>query len=293
MKEDTKKELKKLGTYAILFGCCFLGGRWAAAKQAMHAQPTQQTAKVVVDLQTEETKETKEANQGKTLQNTKTCKLAIVIDDFGYGGEGEEEMLALDVPFTGAVLPFAENAEAIAQKLADAGKEVYIHMPMEALTGHPEWVGKDGIFCSMTDEEITIDIARAFEILPQATGVNNHMGSAILEDKRATTAVLTAVKEQDVPFLDSKTTANSQAKAVAEGLGVTFYARDVFLDSTDSVEVVKGNLRQAAKVALESGQAIAIGHVGPEGGKITAQAIAELKSELDEQGIVFVTMEDL
>lgn len=282
-----KDDLKKLGLYTMLFSCCFLGGRWAAAKEASLTQPT---ARVVADMQMEETQEAQGATNTPTA---KACKLAIVIDDFGYGGEGEGEMLALDIPFTGAVLPFSENAEAIAQKLIDAGKEVYIHMPMEALTGHPEWVGKDGIFCSMSDKEITIDIARAFEILPQATGVNNHMGSAVLEDKRATNAVLTAVKEQDVPFLDSKTTANSQAKAVAEELGVMFHARDVFLDSTDSLEVVKNNLRQAAKVALENGQAIAIGHVGPEGGKITAQAIAELKSELEGQGIVFVTMGDL
>ena len=33
--------------------------------------------------------------------------LAIVIDDFGYHGEGTEEMIVLPVDFTAAVMPFS------------------------------------------------------------------------------------------------------------------------------------------------------------------------------------------
>ena len=36
--------------------------------------------------------------------------LAIIIDDFGYGGEGTDEMLALDADITAAVMPFSEKS---------------------------------------------------------------------------------------------------------------------------------------------------------------------------------------
>ena len=77
------------------------------------------------------------------------------------------------------------------------------------------------------------------------------------------------------------------------GKGRSLLERDVFLDSTDSVEVVKEHLRKAGEVALEKGSAIAIGHVGPEGGKITAQAIKEVAPELERAGITFVTVSEL
>ena len=65
------------------------------------------------------------------------------------------------------------------------------------------------------------------------------------------------------------------------------------MDSTDDINVVRERLRQAENAALKNGTAVAIGHVGPEGGKITAMAIGELKSELEEKGIELVTVSEM
>ena len=40
-------------------------------------------------------------------------------------------------------------------------------------------------------------------------------------------------------------------------------------------------------------QAVAIGHVGPEGGVLTAQVLAEMAPELEKEGIRFVTVSEL
>lgn len=259
-----KKKLKKGICYLALFGLCFLGGRGAAMLQ--------------------ETVLTSGERQGQ---------LAILIDDFGYCGEGTAEMLALEIPFTAAVMPFSDCTETDAAAVRQAGKEIFIHMPMESLTGKREWVGEKGIFRSMTDEEIRERMREAFSILPDAVGLNNHMGSAIMEDERSLSAVMDIIKEENALFVDSMTTAKSVGRTVAAKKDVPFLGRDVFLDSTDDVEVVKKNLRQAAEVALEKGYALAIGHVGPEGGKITAQAIKELTPELKQAGVTFVTVSEL
>ena len=249
--------------YMILFGLCFLGGRMMAEGEA------------------------------KMASGEKQGELAILIDDFGYCGEGTEEMLSLPIPFTAAVMPFSKCTETDAEAVRQAGKEIFIHMPMESLTGKKEWVGEKGIFRSMTEEEIRGRTEEAFAILPDAVGLNNHMGSAIMEDERSLTAVMDVVREKNALFVDSVTTAKSVGRSAAVKKDVPFLARDVFLDSTDDVNVVKANLRKAAEAALEKGYALAIGHVGPEGGLVTAKAIRELIPELEQAGVTFVTVSQL
>lgn len=250
--------------YVLLFAFCFVGGRLTAARQAV-----------------------------KVSNMASTGKLAIVIDDFGYNGEGTDKMLALPVPFTAAVMPFSQYSVENAKKAVEAGKEVIIHMPMEALTGKPEWVGDKGVFRKMTDEEIKAVVEEAYSILPDAVGMNNHMGSAIMEDTRCLGVVLDILKKENGFFIDSVTTAKSQGRALAEEKGVPFFARSVFLDGTNDVETVKENLRKAGKIALRDGKALAIGHVGPEGGEVTQKAIEDLIPELEKEGITFVAAGDL
>ena len=140
-------------------------------------------------------------------------------------------------------------------------------MPMESLTGKREWVGEKGFFGIWTMPPFGNAWRKPFSVLPDAAGMNNHMGSAIMEDARSLSAVMEVLKEKDVPFVRQHDNGEKPWKSRCRGKGVALLERDVFLDSTDSVEVVKEHLRKAGEVALEKGSAIAIGHVGPEGGK--------------------------
>lgn len=259
------KKAKKLPFYAFLFACCFLCGRgiaWWCADVLTTATPN-------------------------------TAKLAIIIDDFGYGGEGTAEMLALDIPFTAAIMPFSSQSAEDAQNAVASGKDVIIHMPMESLTGKKEWVGDKGIFCNMDKTSIEQCMAEAYQIVPQAIGVNNHMGSAVMENEAVLDMVLDAVKQKQDVFIDSVTTANSKCATLAEQKDMPYFKRDVFLDSTDSVQQVEKQLRQAAEIAKEKGYAVAIGHVGPEGGMVTVQALQNLKEPLQKEGICFVKVSEL
>ncbi len=219
--------------------------------------------------------------------------IAIVIDDFGYDGEGTDDMIALEIPFTAAVMPFSSKSSENVEKLQSAGKEMIVHMPMESLTGKKEWVGDKGIFTSMSDEEITQCVKEALSIVKGATGINNHMGSAIMENERCFSAVMNVAAENNLLFIDSMTTANSVGDNICHQKNIPILKRDVFLDSTDDVNVVKNQLTQTAKIAKQKGYALAIGHVGPEGGNITVAAIKELAPSLQEQGITFVTVSQL
>ena len=219
--------------------------------------------------------------------------LCIVIDDFGYNGDGTEEMLALDVPLTAAILPFSAHSAADAQRVSAAGKEAIIHMPMESLTGKPEWVGDRGVFVGMSREEIAARVDEALETVPLAVGLNNHMGSAVMEDEAALEAVVAALADRGLIFVDSRTTPKSRAGDLCRAAGVPLLSRSIFLDSTDDEAVVRRQLERAGQMALSTGSALAIGHVGPEGGVITARAIAALAPRLREQGVELVTLTQL
>jgi polysaccharide deacetylase 2 family uncharacterized protein YibQ len=57
-------------------------------------------------------------------------KLAIVIDDFGYRPQTENQVLAMPSAISVAVLPNAPHAREMATKAHNSGHQVLIHLPM-------------------------------------------------------------------------------------------------------------------------------------------------------------------
>lgn len=209
-------------------------------------------------------------------------KVAIVIDDFGNNQEGTYEMLNLPIDFTGAVMPYMPNSEDEMNKLIEKGKEVILHQPMEAHTGKRSWLGATPILGNMSIDEVKTTFSKNADQINKAVGFNNHMGSLITEDKDKMTEILKIAKERDWYYVDSVTTGKSVAYDTAIELGVPAVKRDVFLDSTQSKEKIKDNLRKAIKIANEKGYSVAIGHIGAEGGKVTAEAIKEVLNEVGD-----------
>lgn len=227
-------------------------------------------------------------------EKDKQAYLAIIIDDFGYDGMGTEEMIKLDVPFTAAIMPFSEHTAEDCKMIAESGNDAIIHMPMEAKNGKKSWVGKKGIFCDMTDEEITEVVNEAFDSVDIAVGINNHMGSAIMSDKQKLGDVMDVVSEKGVIFVDSLTTEHSKGKELANEKGVDYLERTAaFIDCPGNTDKTVCKIINAAKCAREKGYAVAIGHVGPAGGKTTAEALKRAKTEVEKMGVKFVTISEL
>lgn len=218
--------------------------------------------------------------------------IAIIIDDFGNNSAGTEEMLNLPIKFTGAVMPQMPNSEEESDRLKSLGKEVILHQPMEAHTGQRSWLGPVPILSTMTADEAAEQFKENAETL-DPKGFNNHMGSLITEDKQKMTAILKTAKEKNMFFTDSVTTGKSIAEETAKELDIPYLKRDVFLDSTHDVGKIQKNLLKTAEIANKKGYAIAIGHVGAEGGIATAQAINSLYKSLEDKGYKFVTVSEL
>ena len=222
-----------------------------------------------------------------------TPKIAIIIDDFGNNAKGTNEMLSLDIKFTGAVMPDMERSSLEAELLVENNKAVIIHQPMEPHSGKKSWLGKNPILKGLSIDETKERFISSIESVPYADGFNNHMGSLITEDREKMTTLLKIAKDNHLFFVDSLTTDKSVGEELCRELGIKYIKRDVFLDSTHDKELIKSNLLKTADIALEKGYAVCIGHVGAEGGVVTADAINECKAEIESKGIEFVYVRDL
>ncbi|MDR2751878.1 MAG: divergent polysaccharide deacetylase family protein [Clostridiales bacterium] len=233
-----------------------------------------------------------ESEQPKPVES-KASLLAIVIDDFGNESKGTAEMLALPIKLTAAVMPGMPSSAKDAEAFHAAGKAIILHMPMQSDTGKASWLGNLPITTDLSPETISERVLFGLNELKYAEGMNNHMGSTITKNVTIMTQLLGILKERDLIMLDSKTTPDSVVEKTAKKLGAKCISRDVFLDGTQDVGTIINNLRKAANIAKKTGSAIAIGHVGPEGGVATATAIASLIPELSAEGVQFVTLKEL
>lgn len=193
-------------------------------------------------------------------------RAAIIIDDFGGDVRGVQSFLSGDIPITVAIMPFLEYSTEQANLAHEAGLEVMIHMPMEPKKGKASWLGPNAITDDLTDEEIKWRVQQAIKNVPHAKGMNNHMGSKIIENEHIMRIILTEVKKHNLYFVDSGTSPNSVVDKIATELEIPHATRHVFLDDTHSArhEVMK-QMESLLKVAEQSHTAIGIGHVGIKG----------------------------
>ncbi|MCF8073515.1 MAG: divergent polysaccharide deacetylase family protein, partial [Desulfarculaceae bacterium] len=104
-------------------------------------------------------------------------RVALIIDDMGNGTKPLERLLALKIPLTVSVLPHAPQAKAVAAKARAAGLGVMLHLPMEPVGPHQQPPGQGMLRVGMTTPEILAVLKMDLARVPQAKGVNNHMGS--------------------------------------------------------------------------------------------------------------------
>ncbi|WP_416149594.1 divergent polysaccharide deacetylase family protein [Salipaludibacillus sp. HK11] len=214
--------------------------------------------------------------------------VAIIIDDFGGVGKGTEAFLDSNIPITVAIMPFLEQSTNIANTANDRGFEVIIHLPMEPKKGKKSWLGPKPITADLSLDEVRNRVEEAIENVPHAKGINQHMGSKIVENEEIITTILEVAKDHNLYFVDSGTNPNSCITSVAEKLGVPSANRDLFLDNTLSS---KGHVYEMAiklaDLADKDQTVIGIGHVGIYG-LDTFQAIKKAQSYYIKNNIKIV-----
>ncbi len=206
-------------------------------------------------------------------------QVAVLIDDMGLLEDATRKAIALDPAVSMAFLPYARNSAALAREALAAGHRVLLHMPMEpAGIADP---GPDALLVGMAPAEIRLRLAKAFDSVPGAIGLNNHMGSRFTSDAAAMASVIDVVASRGLMILDSMTTPASVVGQLARPLGVPSGARDVFLDNDRDPAAIARQFAEAERIARNTGLAVAIGHPYDE----TIEAIARWLPEARARGI--------
>ncbi|WP_256992314.1 divergent polysaccharide deacetylase family protein [Paenibacillus sp. XY044] len=218
-------------------------------------------------------------------------KVAIIIDDFGNGQGGTEEMLSMPIKLTVAIMPFLPTSKTDAELAHKRGYDVIVHMPMEPKQGNPKWLGPGAITSNMTDEEVRKRVEEAIDNVPYAVGMNNHMGSKITGDERIMSVVLEVCRERGLFFVDSKTNYHSIVGKLAVQMGMPPVANNIFLDDQHTISHISRQMKAVETWANEHQNCVTIGHVGVQGKK-TAEAIRQSISGM-QNSVSFVGIGDL
>ncbi len=216
-------------------------------------------------------------------------RIAIVIDDLGYGKQIAMDFLNLDVPLSFSVFPFGPHSREFARTASEEGRDVLLHLPLEP-KGYPgEDPGKGGLLTSMGKAQLLSQLDENLAGVPHVKGVNNHMGSKFTEDPELMRIVLEGIQRRGLFFLDSRTTAQTAGFRIARELGLKTGQRNVFLDNEREVSRIKERIFELITLSEKNGGAIGIGHPHPE----TVQAIREVLPYLKENGIELVPVSAL
>lgn len=220
-------------------------------------------------------------------------RIALIIDDFGYmHNRATEGFMNLPESMTFSIIPGHRFSEILAEEATRAGHEVIVHMPME-----PEgYNGRDEkefiLRFGMEEAEVLSRVRRAFQMLPQAVGMNNHEGSLATLDTVMLQVLARELSERNKYFVDSYTTPNTRAEDIMRANGVPAMGRRVFLDNVDDPAYIRRQLSRLAAAAERDGGAIGIGHVGASHLN-TLDVLMEEIPLLISQGYEFVLVSEL
>ncbi|MCK7577879.1 MAG: divergent polysaccharide deacetylase family protein [Chromatiales bacterium] len=217
-------------------------------------------------------------------QPAERVRVGLIIDDLGNSLDAGTRTVRLPGAVACAVLPHTTHARELAALAHAAGKEVILHLPMEAREAAEPGPGQ--IDARMPPLEVRATLDYDLSTVPHAIGINNHMGSLLTTDRAAMTGLMRELRLRQLFFIDSRTAVDSIAAATAQAQGIPVLARDVFLDNDPAADAVAAQLTRLERLARRRGYALGIGHPYPA----TLAALEQWLPQLAARGIELVPL---
>jgi polysaccharide deacetylase 2 family uncharacterized protein YibQ len=208
-------------------------------------------------------------------------KVALIVDDMGYNLEAINELCSLGRPLTIAIIPYSPLASEIAAISKQHDLEVILHLPLEAINNSEGNHSKGMITAGMSEDEIISIVEKNLDQVPYIRGVNNHMGSKVTANIQLMNIILGCLKDRNLFFIDSRTTASSVAYNIAQSLNIPSAYRHIFLDGELDESYIKGQLIELFQRAQKNGFALGICHPTKE----TLKVLKESFHLVDEYGL--------
>lgn len=207
-------------------------------------------------------------------------RVVIIIDDVSTRAQ-VKAIKALSMPITMSFLPPSAGRPNSA-KLAAQENLYMVHLPMEA----QNFSAEEPLTLRINDsqEKISSRIKEIKMLFPKVHYINNHTGSKFTASEAAMQKLIVALKSNGINFVDSRTTATTQAPKIMKDFGLTYVGRDIFLDHHMDKAFVNQQIKKVVQLAKKHGSAIAIGHPHPN----TLLALHESKKLFDDIELVYI-----
>ena len=216
-------------------------------------------------------------------------RLAVIIDDLGYALVAGERAINLPGPVAYAILPGAPRATHLAEMAHKSGKEVLLHLPLQAENDR-EPAEPGSLNLDMSQAEFARTFILDIDAVPHAIGVNNHRGSLLTRHPGHMSWLMEEIRDRgDLFFVDSYTTAASIALRLARETGVPSAKRDVFLDPDQAPDTIAREFARLKKLAQQNGFALGIGHPYPA----TLAFLEEELPKLGDEGFQLIRISEL
>ena len=218
-----------------------------------------------------------------------TPRVAIIIDDLGYHMANGKRAIQLPGAVTFSFLPGSPRARVLAENAHQRGKEVLLHLPLQADTDEAQremWeIGID-----MSRARLRTVFNEALQSVPHVTGINSHRGSLMTRHPGHMQWLMEEIQDHEhLFFIDSYTHHESVALQIAREAGVDAVRRDVFLDPDRAPETVAREFERMKKLARIRGQVVAIAHPYPA----TLDLLERELPRLLEEGFALVSVSEL
>ncbi|WP_428033107.1 divergent polysaccharide deacetylase family protein [Amphritea sp.] len=216
------------------------------------------------------------------MAETGPPRLIIIVDDLGNNLEQGKAAINLPGPVAYSVLPHTPHSVDLAEMAYRQGKEVMLHAPM-ANTAHLR-LGPGALTDTQSQAQLIAVLRDDIAAVPHVSGVNNHMGSLLTQQRQKMDWVMSVLAEEGLFFLDSRTTSDTMAWKSAYSQGIPWLVRDVFLDHEQTSAFIDKQFRYGLRLAQEQGFAVLICHPYPE----TIRYLQDALPKIGEQGIQLV-----
>jgi polysaccharide deacetylase 2 family uncharacterized protein YibQ len=236
----------------------------AIAQPSKHPVPTPSRTippvfEIYPPIEQKATSQTREESAHPT-RTEKLPRVAIIIDDIGYDQQIAEKFIDLNTAITLAILPNSPHQRLIVRKARERGLELMLHLPMEPLEYPSVNPGPGALLTTMSPDMLIRQLNDDLDAVPYIKGINNHMGSKMTASSDQMNQIFSSIKKRDLFFIDSRTTSDSRVRSSARLFQIPYAERDIFLDHVQEPEAIRRQFRLLQQKAVDTGQALAIGH---------------------------------
>ena len=189
-------------------------------------------------------------------------KMAILLDDAGANLNLVKRFVNISYPVGAAVLPHLQYSQEAAKTISAYGKNVFLHFPMEPKSYPTTDPGEGAVLVNMPELLIEALVKKNFENLGiPVDGFNNHMGSALTEDKVKMAQIFASAAKYTNSFVDSRTTSASVAYDECVKAGLKCGVNKKFIDNDNDVNAIIIKIYEGAELAKKNGEVLLIGHM--------------------------------